>query len=72
MALTTEQLAEIEYQKELSLAREYGRLRLEALRMAQQIVVENQRILPVSDRSVSMSDILETANTLYSYSLTRG
>ncbi len=74
MALTAEQQAQVDIQLALENARhtnqmaaEAVRAKLEAVRLAQQTLIENRRNQPVDAREVTASDITAYANTLVSY-----
>lgn len=78
MALTAEQQAIMDSQlatqaaidasrREHELAMEARRTKLEAIRIAQQTLIENRRNQPVDAREVAAADITAYANTLVSY-----
>jgi len=74
MALTAEQQAEIELQeardagrREHELTMETRRTRLDSLRIAQQALLEADRVKPVNERGVSATDITAFADTLVNY-----
>lgn len=74
MALTTEQQAQIDIQMAVENARhanqmasEAARTKLEAVRLAKEVLVENARSKPVDDRDVTAADITAFAQTLVSY-----
>ena len=48
-------------------ATEKARMKMELVRVAKEILTENQRNLPVGDRSISASDITTLADTLNTY-----
>lgn len=63
MALTAEQQAQVDYQH----AVDERRNRLEAVRLAQQTLIENRRNMPVDQREIAAADITAYANTLIAY-----
>ena len=72
--LTTDQLSQIEYNKELENIRKENEItqklfnaRLEAVRLAKEALNENKRNLPVSEREISADDIIEYADKLVNY-----
>ena len=70
MALTTEQQHEVDIQKAHhinSVALEEKRAKLESVRLAKEILVENSRNKPVDSREVTPADIIAFAKTLVSY-----
>ena len=71
MALTTEQQAEVDMQEAMrsgDRAQEEKRVKLEALRMAKEIVVENRRTQSAADAEDVTAAAIETiANSLVSY-----
>ena len=74
MALTTEQQAQVDIQLAVENARhanqmqvETVRVRLEAIRLAKETLIENARSKPVDSRDVLASDIQAFAQTLVSY-----
>lgn len=74
MALTPEQQAEVEFQTAIENNRhanqmkaEAIRTKLEAVRIAQQTLIENSRNKPVDTREITAADITAYANTLVAY-----
>jgi len=74
MALTAEQQAQVDIQLALENVRhanqmqaEALRTKLEAVRLAQQTLVENSRNKPVDTRDITATDITAYANSLVSY-----
>jgi len=74
MALTQEQLNEIELREASEagrraheLAIENRRTRLEAVRLAKETLIENDRNKPVGDRGVTATDVTNFANALIQY-----
>ena len=74
MAITSEQQAEIDLQEAREsgrrtheLALEARRARLEAVRLAKETLIENDRSKPVGDRGVTSSDILTFAQAIDNY-----
>lgn len=74
MALTAEQQAQVEIQVATEAARfshqielEARRARLEVVRLAKDILIENSRSKPVDSRNVSADDIKAYAESLVSY-----
>jgi hypothetical protein len=85
MALTTEQLEQIEMQKASTIAMieiqapaeadrrahelnmETRRARLELLRTAKEVLIENKRNLPVSEREVADKDVITFATALEAF-----
>ena len=63
MALTAEQQAQIEYD---NAARAVDR-KMEAVRIAKDILMENDRNKPTSERGVTSSDITTFADSLITY-----
>ena len=63
MALTQEQLDNIEYQK----AAQKMSNRMEAIRIAQAVLAENDRNKPVGERGVTAQDITTFAESLVTY-----
>ena len=74
MALTAEQQAQVDIQLAVENARhanqmqaEIARVKLEAVRLAKETLIENARSKPVDARDVSAADIQAFAQTLVSY-----
>lgn len=67
MALTLEQQAQIDMQVATQIATEAPRNRLEAVRLAKDVLIENARSKPVDSRDVSASDITAFASNLMAY-----
>ena len=74
MALTAEQQAQVDIQLAVENARhanqmqaEITRVKLEAVRLAKETLIENARSKPVDARDVSAADIQAFAQTLVSY-----
>lgn len=74
MALTTEQQAQLDIQMAVEVARhsnqmavEAKRARLEAVRTAKEVLIENARSKPVDSRDVTAADITAFAQTLVAY-----
>jgi hypothetical protein len=78
MALTTEQQASVDMAIAIEAARAEGqataqaiadakRTKLEALRLAKEVLIENARYKSVDSRDVSASDITTFATTLNTY-----
>lgn len=74
MALTTEQQDQIDMQVAIENARHANQMaaqakqaKLEAVRLAQQTLIENSRSKAVDSRDVSASDITAFASTLVAY-----
>ena len=74
MALNAEQQAQFDIQKDIvdlnnnhAVAMESKRARLEAIRLAKEVLVENRRSLPVGEREVAATDITVFAGTLLSF-----
>jgi hypothetical protein len=63
MALTPELQTQVEYQHAI----QERQTRLEAVRLAQQTLIENRRNQPVDAREVTAADITAYANSLVSY-----
>jgi len=63
MALTTEQLEQIEFNK----AQQAMFNKLESVRMAKELLMENDRNKPVGERGISANDVTNFANTLAQY-----
>jgi len=74
MALTAEQQAEIDLQEAQQaggrahqLAMEQLRIKMEAVRLAKETLIENDRSKPADERGVSASDITTFAAALNTY-----
>jgi hypothetical protein len=74
MALTAEQQAEIELQEAREagrraheIAMEQRRARLDAVRLAKETLIENDRNKPTGERGVAASDITTFAGAIISY-----
>jgi hypothetical protein len=74
MALTAQQLSEIEYTQTLDLARNASVVatqkknhKLELVRLARDVLIENARSKPADSRDVSAEDIIAFADTLVDY-----
>jgi len=74
MALTSEQQAQVDIQVEIENARHANQMaaqtkqaKLEAVRLAQQTLIENARSKAVDSRDVSAADITAFAGTLVAY-----
>jgi hypothetical protein len=74
MALTTEQQAQVDIQTAVEnarhanqLASEAKRAKLEAVRLAKEILVENARSLPADSREVTAAAVTAFAATLVNY-----
>jgi hypothetical protein len=74
MALTTEQQAQVDIQTAVEnvrhanqLASEAKRAKLEAVRLAKEILVENARSLPADSREVTAAAVTAFATTLVNY-----
>jgi hypothetical protein len=74
MALTAEQQAQVDIQLAVENARNASQLaivmkqaKLEAVRVAQQTLIENRRNQPVDAREVTAEDITAYATTLVNY-----
>lgn len=74
MALTAEQQAQLDIQMAIEVARHSNQMafqanqaKLEAVRIAQQTLIENRRNQPVDAREVTASDITAFADTLTRY-----
>jgi len=63
MALTPEQLDQIEYQK----ASQAMNNKMEAIRIARDVIMENDRNKPVGERGIVATDITAFAQTLEQY-----
>ena len=70
MALTTEQQNQIEFQQAqaaLSQAGELKNRRMEAVRIAREVLAENDRNKPVGERGVTAQDITTFAESIVTY-----
>jgi hypothetical protein len=74
MALTTEQQAQIDIQLALEnvrnanqLAADAKRTKMEAVRLAKEVLIENARSKPADAREVSAADITTFAQSLVTY-----
>jgi hypothetical protein len=74
MALTAEQQAQVELNDALETSRninqvatEVRRAKLEAVRLAKEVLLENARSKPVDSREVTATDIATFAGTLVAY-----
>jgi len=74
MALTTEQQAQVDIQTAVEnvrhtnqMASEAKRAKLEAVRLAKEVLIENARSKPVDSRDVTAADITAFAQTLVAY-----
>lgn len=74
MAFTTEQQAAFDIQKEINtlnqthqVQMELKRSKLEAVRLAKEVLTENRRSLPVGEREVTASEITTFADTIINY-----
>jgi hypothetical protein len=74
MALTTEQQAQVDVQVEVENARHANQMaaqakqaKLEAVRLAKDVLIENARSKAVDARDVSAADITAFAGTLVAY-----
>lgn len=74
MALTTEQQAQVDvaiavetFRSNQQAAADARRAKLDALRMAKEVLIENRRNLPVDQREVSAADITAFADSLVTY-----
>ena len=70
MALTQEQLDQIEFQKaqaDIHKLAEQARVRLELIRLAKDVLSENDRNKPVGDRGITASDITTMADSFATY-----
>lgn len=63
MALTAEQQAQVEYD---NVSRSVER-RLEAVRIAKEILMENDRNKPTGERGIAASDVTAFADTILTY-----
>jgi hypothetical protein len=63
MALTQEQLDNLEYQN----AQQAVNNRMEAVRIARDVLMENDRNKPVGDRGIAAADITAFAQTIEQY-----
>ena len=74
MALTSEQQAQVDIQIAVETVRaanqavsDAKRTKLEMVRLAKDVLVENHRNLPVDQRGVTATDITDLATTLVAY-----
>lgn len=74
MALTTEQQAQLEIQTQFEnvrhanqMAFEAQRAKMESIRLAKEVLIENSRSKPVDSRDVSAADITTFAQSLANY-----
>ena len=74
MALTAEQQSDIDYQNAIEAARHAGQMalqakqaKLEAVRLAKEVLIENARSKAVDSRDVAAADITAYANILVTY-----
>jgi len=74
MALTTEQQAQVDVQVEIENARHANQMaaqakqaKLEAVRLAKEVLIENARSKSVDSRDVAAADITAFAGTLVAY-----
>ena len=74
MALTAEQQAEIDFQEARDagnrahqIAMEQLRIKMDAVRLAKETLLENDRSKPADERGVSASDITAFADALNNY-----
>lgn len=74
MPLNFEQQAQVEMQNEMENTRHANQMalqakqaKLEAIRLAQQTLIENRRNQPVDAREVTATDVVAYANTLVAY-----
>jgi len=74
MALTTEQQAQVDVQVEIENARHANQMasqakhaKLEAVRLAKEVLIENARSKAVDSRDVAAADITAFAGTLVAY-----
>jgi hypothetical protein len=65
MALTEEQLNQIEFQKAQQASNNNDRM--EAVRLARDILMENDRNKPTGERGITASDVTAFADTLLTY-----
>jgi hypothetical protein len=63
MALTQEQIDTIEFQK----AQQALNNKMEAVRIARDVIMENDRNKPVGDRGITAADITAFAQTIEQY-----
>ena len=63
MALTAEQLSNIEFQK----AQQMLHSRMEAVRIAKDVLMENDRNKPVGERGITAADITAFAQAIEQY-----
>jgi len=74
MALTTEQQAQVDISNAIeatrnanNIAMESRRAKLEAIRLAKEVLIENARSKAVDSRDVAAADIVAFAGTLVAY-----
>jgi hypothetical protein len=74
MALTTEQQAQVDIQTAVENVRHANqsivdrrRVKLEAVRLSKEILIENARSKPVDSRDVAATDVIAFATTLITY-----
>lgn len=70
MALTTEQQQQIEYQQaqaQINLANETKYRKMEAIRLAKDVLMENDRNKLVGDRGIAAQDLTAFADILVNY-----
>ena len=74
MALSAEQQAQVDMQNAIDqprrtheLAMEARRAKLEAIRLAKETLIENNRNKPVDSREISAADVTAFATTLVNY-----
>jgi len=74
MALTPEQQADVDYHNAIEATRHANQIalqtkqaKLEAIRLAQQTLIENARSKAVGERDVAAADITAFADTLVAY-----
>lgn len=63
MALTPEQLNTVEFQK----AQQMLHSKMEAVRIAKEVLMENDRNKPVGDRGIAAADITAFAESIMNY-----
>lgn len=67
MTLTPEQQAQIDTQAATEAARANKQAKLDAVRLAKEVLVENARSKAVDSRDVTATDIITFATTLMAY-----
>lgn len=70
MALTQEQQDQLDFQKaqnEISKLNQLPNLKMEAIRIARDILVESDRNKPVNERSILAEDVTKFADTIIQY-----